>query len=261
MQEFAQRPVNIGDNALPMESNLVDPADPITENPIKPGCFTDSRSEPFKDWGFIFEHFLVEGVYASFTRGESDTREGLPQTDSFQFATAYHLCVRQAANFALNPNTREFASALNFYRSEAFESLMVADLVAPDIIGALAEPNSPRAPLKARVVAGYFQTLQHIDAFTLLLSDHQRPRSIDPGIWAVFRTEVFRIAHWRLAFRTNERVSVRFQQVTESVEVALRREADSIGVQLVRAPLQSFVDQLIAAWEALSLLASHSSGR
>jgi len=37
MQDFAQRPVNIGDNSLPMESNLVSPGDPNREKPNKTG--------------------------------------------------------------------------------------------------------------------------------------------------------------------------------------------------------------------------------
>jgi hypothetical protein len=211
------------------------------------------------DWRFIYDQFFIRQAFAALSRGIATT-ETCPQTDSFQFGTAFQLLMREAATFALNPITREFTSALNFYRAEPFESLIVADINANDVLQALSEPANETFPLKARIVGGYFQTLQHMDAVVLMLGDHQRPPVIDPGEWAMFRLEVFQVLHWRLALKGNGRVPVRFELLTQSLEAALRSEATAVGVKLEPGGLGVATNILIAAWEDLALPAQREKG-
>jgi hypothetical protein len=43
--------MNIGDNSVPEKLAQVSPDGPNSENPMKMGCLTDSRSEPIFDYG------------------------------------------------------------------------------------------------------------------------------------------------------------------------------------------------------------------
>lgn len=172
-----------------------------------------------------------------------------PEEIASELGPLFDILCHTAAGFVMNRITSALTHAQVFLSVPEFETTMSTLTNSELVIRALRDGwVNDRKP---RILAGYIQAIQHMDAFASVLQESRRDPVIELGHWALFRMAIYDIHSWRLNF-VNEAIDKRFDEIGQDVERTLIGEAERVGITLPMGGLMAAVEPIKRRWAQLS---------